>query len=111
MSAKTKLDWLEKCGYGPKVMKRVKVCPHCGMVVRDKQSVCPACGMRLLGKTLYDRYRDKHLCCDKCGTVLSNDSRYCPHCGRKLYLKVTDAETGVCTKPQTVIMYDNEIIG
>ena len=28
-----------------------------GMVVDSKQSVCPDCSMRLLGKTLYDRYR------------------------------------------------------
>lgn len=87
MTAKAKLDWLEKCGFGPKVMKRTKVCPHCGTVVSEHHSVCPGCGMRSLGKTLYDRYRERHICCDKCGTVLASDSRYCPHCGRQLYLK------------------------
>lgn len=49
-----------------------------GMVVDSKQSVCPDCGMRLLTKTLYDRYREKHLCCDRCGTVLAADARFCP---------------------------------
>ena len=58
-----------------------------GMVVDSKQSVCPDCGMRLLTKTLYDRYREKHLCCDRCGTVLAADARFCPHCGQSLYLK------------------------
>lgn len=92
MTAKAKLDWLEQCGYGPNVMKRTKVCPNCGTMVSHKYSICPECGIRLLTKTLFDRYREKHICCDKCGTVLRNDSRYCPHCGRQLYLKVASAE-------------------
>ena len=58
-----------------------------GMVVDSKQSVCPDCSMRLLGKTLYDRYRERHLYCDRCGTVLAADARFCPHCGQSLYLK------------------------
>lgn len=92
MTVKAKLDWLEKCGYGSRVMKRTKVCPHCGTVVSGSHSVCPDCGLRLLSKTLYDRYRERHLCCDKCGTVLASDSRYCPHCGRQLYSKAADMD-------------------
>lgn len=90
LTPKAKIDWLEKCGYGPKVMKRIKVCPSCGTIMNEKYSSCPECGMRLLKKTLYDRYREKHLCCDKCGTILAADSRYCPHCGKPLYLKKTN---------------------
>lgn len=86
MTAKAKLIRLEKYGYGPRVMKLIKVCPHCGTAVSKKRSVCPDCGMRLGGKTLYDRYRERHLCCDRCGMVLAADSRYCPHCGRQLYV-------------------------
>lgn len=86
MTAKARLSWLEKCGYGPWIMRQTKVCPHCGTVVSKGCSACPDCGMRLIGKTLYDRYRERHVCCDKCGTVLAADSRYCPHCGRQLYV-------------------------
>lgn len=89
MAEKEELSWLEECGFDPKVMKSMKVCPHCGTVVDNEHRVCPDCGMRLLTKTLYDRYRERHLCCDKCGTVLADDSRYCPHCGNSLYLKVS----------------------
>lgn len=78
MAEKEELNWLEECGFGPKVMKSMKVCPHCGTVVDNEHRVCPDCGMRLLTKTLYDRYRERHLCCDKCGTVLADDSRYVP---------------------------------
>ena len=60
-----------------------------GTVVDSKQSVCPDCSMRLLGKTLYDRYRERHLYCDRCGTVLTSDARFCPHCGQPLYLKIS----------------------
>ncbi len=94
MTAKAKIDWLEKCGYGPNIMKRIKVCPSCGAVVSEKHSACPECGMRLLSKTLYDRYREKHLCCDKCGTVLATDSRYCPRCGKALYVKAVRCRFG-----------------
>lgn len=86
MTAKVKLELLESCGYGPKVMMRLKVCPHCGKMVSRKHLYCPDCQMRLFGKTLYDRYRERHLCCDRCKTVLTADSRFCPHCGRSLYL-------------------------
>ena len=89
MAAKAEMKWMEQCGFGPKVMKRIKVCPHCGTVVDSAQSVCPDCGMRCLTKTLYDRYREKHLCCDRCGTVLAADARFCPHCGQPLYLKIS----------------------
>lgn len=88
MTAKAKINWLEECGYGPKVMKQIRVCPSCGTMVNKRKSFCPECGMTLLSKTLYDSYRENHLCCNRCGTVLAADSRYCPHCGRQLYLKV-----------------------
>lgn len=39
MAAKAEMNWLEQCGFGPKVMKRIKVCPHCGTVVDSEQSV------------------------------------------------------------------------
>lgn len=91
---KDKLDFLSQCGFGPKIMKQIKVCPHCGTIVNGNHSVCPDCGMRILTKTLYDRYLEKHLCCDKCGTVLTLDSRYCPHCGRSLYLNDSRIKKG-----------------
>ncbi len=91
MTIKTKLNLLEQCGFGPNVMKRTKVCPHCGELLSQNRKVCPECGMRLLGKTLYDRYQEHHLCCDKCKTVLASDSCFCPHCGRPLYLKKSQA--------------------
>lgn len=83
-----RLNWLEHCGFGPKIMLRTKVCPHCRAMLNAKHFACPNCGFRLLSKTLYQRYREKHLCCDKCGTVIASDSRYCPYCGRHFYLKV-----------------------
>lgn len=92
MTVKAKLKWLEQCGYGPRIMKRTKVCPTCGRMVSESYVACPDCGMKLLNKTLYDRYRERHLCCDRCSTVLASDSRYCPRCGRSLYLKSAECK-------------------
>ncbi len=87
MTVKAKWEQLERYGFGPNVMKRTRVCPSCGRMVTNTCSSCPDCGMRLMKKTLWDRYRERHMCCDRCGTVLAVDSRYCPHCGRALYVK------------------------
>ena len=87
--AKAEMNWLEECGFGPKIMQRIKVCPHCKTVLASEYNACPKCGMRLLGKTLYDRYRERHLCCDRCGTVLAADAKFCPHCGQPLYQKIS----------------------
>ena len=38
MAAKAEMNWLEQCGFGPKVMKRIKVCPHCGQPLYLKNS-------------------------------------------------------------------------
>lgn len=102
MTEKAKTDWLYECGYGPKVMKRIKACPSCGTLVGKICSTCPECGMRLLTKTLYDRYRERHLCCNKCGTVLPSDSRFCPHCGKALYLDVVGDERELLSRDFTL---------
>lgn len=78
MTVKAKWEQLERYGFGPNVMKRTRVCPSCGRMVTNTCSSCPDCGMRLMKKTLWDRYRERHMCCDRCGTVLAVDSRYCP---------------------------------
>lgn len=84
--------WLERCGFGPAVMRQTKVCPRCGALARAGQSFCPGCGAALLPQTLYDSYCQKHRRCPGCGTVLASDARFCPGCGRPLAEAEKEAE-------------------
>ena len=90
---------LERFGFGPNVMKKLRVCPRCGKVVKTRADTCPECGEILPCETLFDRYKRRHLCCSACDTVLSTDSRYCPNCG-KLILTVKNMEYTLGGKKQ-----------
>ena len=68
-------------GFGPQVMMRLKVCPHCGGVGAASQFFCKVCGHALPQDSLYQRYREKHRCCPVCDTVLPDAAQYCPQCG------------------------------
>lgn len=75
---------LEQFGFGPNVMKKNKVCPNCGLMMKAEVKICPECGKPMTEETLFDRYKGRHDCCPECDTVLSFDSQYCPNCGKKL---------------------------
>jgi len=72
-------------GFGPDVMKQMKVCRHCGKTMSSEKRYCDACGVILPAETLYDLYKAKHICCPDCDTVVSDSSLYCPECGRLLH--------------------------
>jgi len=75
---------LEKFGFGPNVMKKIKICPKCGQISKKGSLFCRSCGAFLTRETLYDHYRRQHRCCPECDTVLADDSRYCPNCGKQI---------------------------
>lgn len=75
---------LEQFGFGPNVMKKIKICPKCGQIAKKGSFFCRSCGAFLTRETLYDHYRRQHRCCPECDTVLAADSQYCPNCGRQL---------------------------
>ena len=72
---------LEQYGFGPNVMKKMKICHKCGQVAKKGSFFCRSCGAFLTRETLYDHYRRQHGCCEGCGTVLTADAKFCPHCG------------------------------
>ena len=74
---------LEQFGFGPNVMKKIKICPQCGQIAKKYSVFCHSCRAFLKRETLYDRDRKQHKCCAGCGTVLTVDARFCPHCGMK----------------------------
>lgn len=81
MTQKVRFRNLERFGFGPNVMKKLRVCPRCGQTVKSRADICPDCGERLPNETLFDRYKRKHLSCPDCDTVLTSDAMYCPNCG------------------------------
>lgn len=81
MTQKVRFKNLERFGFGPNVMKKLRVCPRCGQAVRSRADLCPGCNEKLPRETLFDRYKRQHRCCCDCDTVLTPDARYCPNCG------------------------------
>ena len=83
-SESIRYEKMEHFGYGPNVMKKIKLCSRCGTIANVKVRICPDCGEQLTNETLYDNYKRQHASCPDCDTVLAPGSRYCPNCGRKL---------------------------
>ena len=84
MTEKTKFFNLERFGFGPNVMKKTKVCSECGQITKANAKKCPHCGTKLSAETLYDKYKEKHICCPFCDRVLRSNSNYCQYCGKQI---------------------------
>lgn len=79
-----KLRNMEEHGFGPSIMKSIKVCRECGKVSSDKQTICKECGASLPADSVYQEYKKMHLHCSCCDTVVPNNALYCPQCGTNL---------------------------
>ena len=84
MTQEMRFKNLERFGFGPNVMKKLRVCPRCGRTVKSRAEHCDECGERLSRETFFDRYKRRHLYCADCDKVLSSDSLYCPSCGKQI---------------------------
>lgn len=80
----TKMDFLKHYGFGPDVMKQIKVCPRCGAKAKSSQHFCIECGVELPAGTLYDAYKQSQRVCSVCNAVVSQNADYCPACGARL---------------------------
>lgn len=74
----------DEFGFGIKMMKKVKVCRHCGSMEPAGSYTCSRCGERLPVRTLFQIYQQMHGTCEVCDTVVSGYMNYCPHCGNAL---------------------------
>ena len=75
---------MDEYGFGPRAMRKLKVCKFCGRASPSNQNFCIECGGRLPEKTLFQEYKDRHKFCRHCDTVVKDDAEYCPQCGEKL---------------------------
>lgn len=71
-------------GFGPRAMRRIKVCAHCGAMSPSTQWFCRECGKRLPRNTLFQLYKEQHKSCPTCETVIASSYHYCPQCGTML---------------------------
>ena len=74
----------ERYGFGVAMMKRIKICAHCGAMSPHTAIICSQCSEHLPCLTLYQTYQRKQLTCPICDTLLADYMRYCPHCGQQL---------------------------
>lgn len=84
LADKVRQDGMDEYGFGPRVMKGLKVCKSCGRISPSTLLFCTECGAKLPEKNLYQSYKERHKCCKVCETVVANSSDYCPQCGEKL---------------------------
>lgn len=75
---------MDHFGFGPRAMRRCKVCAHCQTMSPASELFCRECGRRLPRDTLYQLYKSRHKSCPACDTVVSAAARYCPQCGTLL---------------------------
>ena len=79
-----KLRNMEEHGFGPSIMKSIKVCKECGTVASSKNTICKKCEAELPSESVYHQYVKMHSYCCECDTVVPHNAHYCPQCGGKL---------------------------
>ena len=78
---------MEQYGFGPNIMKRIRICGECGCPSEADEANCLSCGVKLPKKTLYEQYKKRHPVCSRCDTVLAGHMQFCPQCGAKIQMK------------------------
>ena len=75
---------MEENGFGPEVMKRVKVCECCGARSPIQGCYCTVCGNQLPAESVFEQYKKRHPYCEHCDLVVRPETRFCPQCGQEI---------------------------
>ena len=75
---------MERYGFGPMVMRRIRVCRKCGYPSEADEANCLSCGVKLPKETLYEQYKKRHPVCPRCDTVVAAYMQFCPQCGIRI---------------------------
>ena len=75
---------MERYGFGPMAMRRIRVCMECGCPSESDEETCLSCGVKLPTETLYDQYKKRHRFCSRCDTVMAEYMQFCPQCGTRI---------------------------
>lgn len=76
-----RLNNMEQHGFGPDVMKRIKICALCGKSAEVSDTICEVCGEPLPQESVFQQYKKRHLYCPRCETVVPSHTQFCPQCG------------------------------
>lgn len=77
---------MKQHGFGPSIMREIRVCTECGTAAPVSELKCRECGKKLPRETLYQQYRNRHRFCARCDTVVANDVQFCPECGTRIQM-------------------------
>lgn len=80
LKTKAHYDELEEYGFGPNIMKKIKVCSNCGSVNSSEFEICNICESILPQETLFQKYVSMHKMCSECGCIVRVEAKYCPQC-------------------------------
>ena len=73
-------------GFGPTVMRKIRICTECGMPAAGTERKCRECGAKLPWENLFQQYRKRHKYCTHCDTVVAEDVQFCPECGTRIQM-------------------------
>ena len=77
-------------GFGPEIMKSIKVCPSCKTITNATESICKECNAQLSDDNLFQIYKRRHRFCPKCDTIVADIVHFCPQCGERILHKSAD---------------------
>ena len=75
---------MERYGFGPGIMRNIRICTECGMPSPAAEKHCRTCGAKLPRETLFQQYKKRHRFCTRCETVVAKSAQFCPECGTRI---------------------------
>lgn len=77
---------MKQYGFGPAVMRGIRICAECGMPSAASERKCRECGAKLPRENLFQQYRKRHRYCAHCDNVVADDVQFCPECGTRIQM-------------------------
>ena len=78
---------MKRYGFGPGIMRNIRICPGCGLPSAVSETHCRTCGTGLPRETLFQQYKKRHKFCPHCDTVVAESALFCPECGMRIQPK------------------------
>ena len=77
---------MKRYGFGPGIMRMLRICEECGTPAEVSERKCRECGAKLPRENLFQQYKKRHRFCPRCDTVVADDVQFCPECGTRIQM-------------------------